>query len=176
MTPDGTDATAAGGRRRRRIGLRGELLLVTLPTATVLLMLWFLEMTAHRQVLFASLASSAFLIYLEPENSMNQVRTLVIAQSVAAVIGVVALAVSGPGYLAAGTALVCAILVMVVLDAVHPPAVATALGFAFRPAQDDGIVLFGLALAMVAGLAIVAAATARLYRHLLRRDRNRAKG
>ena len=106
MTPDENDATAAGGSRRRQIGLRGELLLVTLPTATVLLMLWFLEMTAHRQVLFASLASSAFLIYLEPENSMNQVRTLVIAQSVAAVIGVVALAVSGPGYLAAGAALV----------------------------------------------------------------------
>ncbi len=65
---------------------------------------------------------------------------------------------------------------MVVLDAVHPPAVATALGFAFRPAQEDGIVLFELALVMVAGLAIVAAATARLYRHLLRRDRTRAKG
>ncbi len=176
MTPDEGHAAAARGSRRRQIGLRGELLLVVLPTATVLLMLWFLEMTAHRQVLFASLASSAFLIYLEPENSMNQVRTLVIAQSVAAVIGVVSLAVSGPGYLAAGGALVFAILVMVVLDAVHPPAVATALGFAFRPAQEDGIVLFELALMMVAGLAIVAAATARIYRHLLRHDRYREKG
>ena len=104
---------------------------------------------------------------------MNQVRTLVIAQSVAAAIGLVSLTVSGPGYLAAGVALVSAILVMVVLDAVHPPAVGTALSFAFRPSQEDSIVLFELALMMIAGLAVVAAATARLYRHLLRRSRSR---
>ena len=176
MTPDENDPTAAGGSRRRQIGLRGELLLVVLPTATVLLMLWFLEMTAHRQVLFASLASSAFLIYLEPENRMNQVRTLVIAQSIAAAIGLASLAVSGPGYLAAGGALVAAILVMVVLDVVHPPAVGTALSFAFRPTQEDSIVLFELALMMIAGLAIMAAATARLYRHLLHRAQSRQQG
>jgi CBS-domain-containing membrane protein len=163
LTP-GPDS--GGPRRRRRLGLRGELLLVLLPTGSVLLVLWLLEMTADRQVLFASLAASAFLIYLEPENPMNKVRTLVLAQSGAALIGLVSYLVQGPGYAAAGTALVVAILAMVVADVVHPPAVSTALSFAFRPSQDDSLVLFELALLMIAGLALISAATERLYRHM----------
>ncbi|WP_380283062.1 hypothetical protein [Hymenobacter rubripertinctus] len=50
-----------------------------LPTLTVLVMLWLLELLSNQRRLFASLASSAFLIYLDPAHYTNSTRTLVIS-------------------------------------------------------------------------------------------------
>ena len=51
---------------RSRLTLKGELALATAPTVTVLVVLALVEVLSRQRLLFASLASSAFLIYLDP--------------------------------------------------------------------------------------------------------------
>ncbi|WP_198118152.1 HPP family protein [Massilia rhizosphaerae] len=139
---------ADGGMpRRRRLGLKRELLLALAPTATVLLVLALVEALSRQRLLFASLASSAFLIYLDPGHIVNTARTLIVSQVGAACVGAAAAVVLGPGYLSAGTAMVLAIVGMIVFDAVHPPAVSTALGFGLKAGDASNLALFFLALA-----------------------------
>ncbi|RYG24101.1 HPP family protein [bacterium] len=141
--------------RRRRGGLWGELGLALLPTLTILLVLAFVEAFSRQRLLFASLASSAFLIYLDPRHRTNSVRTLALSQGLAAVLGFAARETLGTGYAAAAVAMLASIVLMVLLDAVHPPAVSTALGFAFRSGPETNLALFGLALTLVALLALL---------------------
>lgn len=134
---------------RTRLSTRGELMLAVAPTLTVLAMLFLLEKFSRQQVLFASLASSAFLIYLDPGHGANRTRTLVISQSAAALLGFGFYALLGAGYGAAALALLGTIVLMIALDATHPPAVSTALSFAFRPSHENDLLLFGLALSLI---------------------------
>lgn len=140
---------------RRRLSLRGEFALAVLPTLTVLVVLVLVEALTTQRLLFASLASSAFLIYVDPEHGANSVRTLVIAQIVAAVAGAALFLVLGPGYVAAGLAMIATITLMIAADAVHPPAVATAMSFALRTGDTSNLLLFGLAVAITAVLVIL---------------------
>lgn len=133
-------------RERERLPLKGELVLAALPTLTVLGVLAAVEALTAQRLLFASLASSAFLIYLDPEHGTNRVRALVVSQLIASVLGWTTYALLGSGYLAAALALVGTILTMVVLDVVHPPAVGTAMSFALRAGDASNLVLFVLAL------------------------------
>lgn len=142
-------------RARRRLTLGGELALATLPTATVLVMLAVVEALTEQRLLFASLASSAFLIYVDPEHGANRVRALVGAQLFASVAGWGAYVLLGGGYLSAGSALVATIVLMIVTDLVHPPAVATAMSFALRAGQASNLALFMLALAVTAVLVVL---------------------
>lgn len=144
----------AGAARplRQRLDLKDELLLALLPTLTVLIMLGMVAGLSQQRVLFAALASSAFLIYLDPLHAMNSMRTLIIAQPLAAAIGLLISLVAGHGYWAAGGAMVATILAMILLDAVHPPAIGTALSFAFRPETEGQIPLFVLALGITVAL------------------------
>ncbi len=147
-----------GGRNRalrRRLNLKGELLLAMLPTVTVLLVLLAVETLSRQRLLFASLASSAFLIYLDPEHGMNRVRSLVLSQLAAAGIGLLLYLLLGPGYAAAGTAMVVTILLMILADAVHPPAVSTALSFALRAGDESNLLLFAMALGITAALVAI---------------------
>jgi CBS-domain-containing membrane protein len=137
---------------RRRLALRHELVLALLPTVVVLLVLLFVEMLSEQRLLFASLASSAFLIYLDPEHGTNRVRTLVLSQALAATIGFAAHYALGAGYASGGTAMVATIFLMIVLDAVHPPAVATSLAFAFRAGDEGNLLIFAMALGITATL------------------------
>lgn len=130
---------------RRRLGLKGELLLATAPTVVVLGVLALVEILSRQRLLFASLASSAFLIYLDPQHGTNSVRTLVSAQMMAAAIGWLTFLGFGPGYAAVGTAMVITIVLMIVLDIMHPPAVSTSLSFALKSGNENNLVLFGLA-------------------------------
>ncbi|WP_218011451.1 HPP family protein [Azohydromonas lata] len=156
----------AGERPARRGGLRGELLLALLPSATVLLVLAFVEALARQRLLFASLASSAFLIYLDPQHEMNRVRTLVLLQLGAACIGWLCHAVLGSGYLFAGLSMLLVILVMVSFRLMHPPAVSTALSFGLRAAGEQSLILFMTALAITAVLVALQQAVSRLARRL----------
>ena len=133
-------------RERERLPLRGELALAALPTLTVLGVLAVTEALTAQRLLFASLASSAFLIYLDPEHGTNRVRALVVSQLLASVLGWAAYAALGSGYSAAALALVGTILAMVLLDVVHPPAVSTAMSFALRAGDASNLALFVLAL------------------------------
>jgi hypothetical protein len=140
---------------RRRLGLRGQPALAALPTATVLVVLGLAEALARQRLLFASLASSAFLIYLDPVHPSTRVRAPVVSQAAVAAIGWAALALFGPGYAAGATAMVTAIALLIAADVVRPPAVSTALSFALGTGEARPLALFGLALAVTAALVLL---------------------
>lgn len=135
---------------RKRLSLRGELILVTVPTLTILGVLAFVEVLTRQRLLFASLASSAFLIYLDPQHGSNTSRTLILSHLLAATVGWLTYLIFNAGYLSGAIAMVITIVLMIVLDIVHPPAVATSLSFAFRAGNATNLVLFGLAVGIVA--------------------------
>jgi hypothetical protein len=87
----------------------------------------------------SSLASSAFLVYLDPEHSTNRARTFLIAQGSAALLGYGSVSFLGTGFLAAGVTMVLTVVLMTTLDAMHPPARSTALSFSLPQelAQDS---------------------------------------
>ncbi len=148
----------------RRVSLRQELALALLPTAVVLLMLCGVEAFSRQRLLFASLASSAFLIYTDPEHPMNGVRTLILAQGSAALIGFGADFLLGPGYFAAGVAMVATIIVLIAANAMHPPAVSTSLTFAFRASAASSLSLFGLSMGLIVLLVVLEHVSLRLLR------------
>ncbi|MEG4021365.1 HPP family protein [Microcoleus sp. S13C4] len=135
---------------RRRLTLKGELALAVAPTAIVLGVFALVEVLSRQRLLFASLASSAFLIYLDPEHGTNTMRTLSLAQIMAATIGWIAYMIFGSGYLSGGIAMVVTIVLMILLDVVHPPAVSTSLSFALKASNENNLVLFGLAVGITA--------------------------
>lgn len=140
---------------RSRLGLKGELLLALFPTLTVLGVLVLVEVVTEQRLIFASLASSAFLIYLDPQHGTNAIRTLVSSHMLAALLGWTGYAVLGSGYLSAGIAMVAVIFLMIVLDVVHPPAVATAMGFSLRTGDESNILLFAMAVGVTAVLVLL---------------------
>ena len=145
----------ANRRVRRRLTLKGEFLLALGPTVTVLVVLALVEALSRQRLLFASLASSAFLIYLDPQHGTNSVRTLVVSQMMAATIGLLTYLAFGGGYVAGGSAMVATIAGMIVFDVVHPPAVATAMAFALRAGSESNLLLFALAVGITAMLVVL---------------------
>jgi CBS-domain-containing membrane protein len=140
---------------RQRLSVRGELALAALPTATILGMLALVEALTEQRLLFASLASSAFLIYLDPEHGANRLRALVGSQLLACVVGWICYSTLGAGYTSAGVALVITIVLMILWDVVHPPAVSTAMSFALRAGEASNLALFVLALGITVVLVIL---------------------
>lgn len=145
--------------------MHGERALAVPPTLCVLSVLFFVDAIVRQRLLFASLASSAFLIYRAPEHRMNSMRVMVTAQVIAVVVGIVAARVITIGYMAAGAAMVITTLALICFDVVHPPAISTALGFAFLPQQDRAVGIFLLAL----GLLVMLVALQRVALWTLRR-------
>ena len=159
---------------RRRLGGRAELTLALLPTAVVLAVLGLVEAFSQQRLLFASLASSAFLIYLDPRHGTNSVRTLGTSQFAAATVGFLLYQILGPGYLAGAGAMVVTIVLMISLDVVHPPAVSTSLSFAFRAGDERNLMLFGLTVGLIIVLVVLQRASLRLLILFERRRRERA--
>lgn len=134
---------------RCRLSLKEELLLATAPTLTILSVMALIELLSRQHLLFAPLAASAFLIYLDPHHISNTARSLIMSQLIAATIGLIANSILGAGYLAAAVAMVVTIILMIVLNIVHPPAVSTSLGFAFLAGSNNNLILFGLAVGVI---------------------------
>lgn len=155
---------------RQRLGLRGELMLALLPTLTVLGVFAFVEVLTRQRLLFASLASSAFLIYLDPQHGMNSARTLLISQLLAASLGFGSYWLFGSDYLAGGSAMVGTIVLMILFDAVHPPAVSTSLSFALRSGGGSNLLLFSLAVGITVVLVGLERVALRLLARYARRD------
>lgn len=126
----------------RRFDIQTEIVLALMPTVVVISVLMLLEIFSRQQLLFSSLASSAFLIYLDPRHPVNSVRTLMISQVIAAVVGYLVYLLVGPGYLSAAISMVFTIAVMIFTKAMHPPAVSTAMIFAFQFTRVNTLVLF----------------------------------
>jgi CBS-domain-containing membrane protein len=136
---------------RRYLSLKEELLLATAPTLTILSVMALVEVLNGQRLLFASLAASAFLIYLDPHHGSNAARSLILSQLMAAAIGLFASFVLGASYMSAAVAMVVTIAFMIVLNIVHPPAVATSLSFAFlRVDRENNFILFSLAVGVIA--------------------------
>ncbi len=135
-----------------------------MPTLTVLIVFAVVEAWSRKQLLFASLASSAFLVYLDPEHETNSIRTLTFAQVPAALIGFAAHALLGPTFWAAGGAMVVVIFGMIFARAMHPPAVSTALSFALGAGAGRGLALFGLCLGLIVLLIFLQQFVVRLLR------------
>ena len=169
------DSNAAAPIDRRPFTFGEEVVLALLPTATVLAVLSLVEALAEQRILFASLASSAFLIYADPGHTINRVRTLVLAHGAAATIGAVIDYFLGTGYGPAALSMSLTILLTLALRAVHPPAIGTALTFAFRPGNADKWGLFMAAVGIIAVLAVLQPITARILAIIVRR-RERARG
>jgi CBS-domain-containing membrane protein len=126
----------------RRFDLKTEIFLVIMPTTVVIAVLLLLEVFSRQQLLFSSLASSAFLIYLDPKHPVNHVRTLLISQIAAAVLGYLVYLLAGPGYLSAALSMIITIAAMILCRAMHPPAVSTAMIFAFQFTKVNTLMLF----------------------------------
>ncbi len=148
---------------RRRLRLKDELALALVPATLVIVVLALIDALSTQRILFASLSSSAFLIYLDPQHGTNTVRTLTMSHLTAAVSGLIIDAILGNSYVAAGTAMAVTILLMIVLDVVHPPAVSTALTFAFRSENAQTLVLFLLSLLVIALLVVMQRAVVKLF-------------
>ncbi len=155
--------------------LRAQLALALLPTIIVLAVFAVVDVWARQRLLFASLASSAFLIYLDPEHRTNSTRTLIIAQGGAAVAGFAAHLLLGPTFWAAGVAMVVVIYGMIFVGAMHPPAVATALSFALSAGRGGGLALFGLCLGLIVILVLLQRASMWLLRRLIAQEKARTR-
>ena len=136
----------------KRYDLKTDILLALMPTATIIAVLLLLDAFGKQHFLFASLASSAFLIYLDPKHPTNSIRTLLIAQVSASLIGYGVYKIMGPGYPSAAVSMVISIGVMIGAKAMHPPAVSTAMTFAFQDGTAHTLLMFGLALMLLAVL------------------------
>ena len=136
----------------RRFDIKTEIVLALMPTVVVISVLMLLEAFSRQQLLFSSLASSAFLIYLDPRHPVNSVRTLVISQTVASVLGYLIFLLLGPGYLSAAISMILTIAVMIFTKAMHPPAVSTAMIFAFQFTPVNTVVLFISAVLLLVAL------------------------
>lgn len=139
----------------RRGGLRGELALAIPPTLVVIAAIFLIEGITRQKLLFASLAASAFLIYYDPMHRMNTIRVMITAQIIGFVVGIGASMLLGSGYVAGAVAMAITIFLLIVLDIVHPPAISTALAFAFVATKDKVLLLFLVAIVMISILAIL---------------------
>lgn len=73
----------------------------------------------------------------------------------AATIGLATYLIFGHGYVSGGCAMVVTIVLMILLDIVHPPAVSTSLNFTLRVGNDNNLILFGLAVGIIALLVLL---------------------
>ena len=160
---------------RRRLTMRGEFALALLPTVTVLAVFGLIEWLSHQRLLYASLASSAFLIYLDPGHGTNRVRTLAISQLMAAGLGFAAYELVPSVYASGGVAMVLTIVGMILLDVVHPPAVSTSLAFAFKSETASSLAIFGVAVGITATLVLLQRAVVWVLAREQRRDDERAR-
>ncbi|MDQ3845379.1 MAG: HPP family protein, partial [Bacteroidota bacterium] len=139
----------------RRFDIKTEIALAVMPTAMIIAVLIILEAFSKQHLLFSSLAGSAFLIYLDPKHPTNEVRTLTISHMASAVIGYLVFFVAGPGYMAAAISMIIAIAVMIIAKAMHPPAVSTALIFAFQYTRMNTLMMFFFAVLLLAILIVL---------------------
>jgi CBS-domain-containing membrane protein len=140
---------------RRRGGVLGEFGLAVPPTITVMAVVLLIQGVAGQRLLFASLASSAFLIYYEPLHRMNSIGTMVIAQVTGCLFGIAAGATIGPGLYAGAVAMALTITALIAFDLVHPPAISTALAFAFVTTRERTVLLFVVSLVMLGVLVLL---------------------
>lgn len=137
------------------VGRIGQLALAIPPTVTSLLVLFAIEELTRQRILYGSLVASAFLIYRDPRHPMNGLRPMALGHLAACAIGVGAGVAIGAGYLAGGVAVVLTAALLIGLGQLHPPAVTTALGFAFFVQEERSVRVFLVALLILTALILM---------------------
>jgi len=160
----------------RRYDLQTDILLAVMPAVIMIAVLILLNTFGKQEILFSSLASSAFLIYLEPEHPTNKVRTLLISQLSASVIGYLVYISIGSGYTSAAISMIFSIIVMILTKAMHPPAVSTALVFAFQHTKPNTLLMFFCAVVLMVILVGLQRASLWLIKRSERRKKAMATG
>ena len=160
----------------RRYDLQTDILLAVMPAVIMIAVLILLNTFGKQEILFSSLASSAFLIYLEPEHPTNKVRTLLISQLSASVIGYLVYISIGSGYTSAAISMIFSIIVMILTKAMHPPAVSTALVFAFQHTKPNTLLMFCCAVVLMVILVGLQRASLWLIKRSERRKKAMATG
>ena len=145
-----------------RLSVRQQFGLAMMPTVVVLLMVSCVQALGNQPLIFTSLASSAFLVYLDPQHPATGVRTFLIAQGSAALLGFGSVSLLGTGFLTPGVALVLTMFLIIPLNAKHPPAISTALSFAFHKSSLKTLAIFGLTMLVIASLVALQKAALRL--------------
>lgn len=133
---------------RKEQSLKSRLLLSLFPIAIVFVLLG-IEILVRQHMLFTSLVSSIFLIYLLPDDPMNDSLTIVISQALAALIGYAGYWLLGNSYLSACLSILMITLLLVLIGRLHPPAIATSMIFQYRTHSESDLVLFGLLLVLI---------------------------
>ena len=126
--------------------------------------------------LFVNLhGSNSYLIYINPRHKMSNGRTLIISQMIGALTGYGSYTLLGKNYLGVGAAMIVTIVLMIVLNAVHPPAVSTALLFGLSGKYAIDLALFATALLLLLLLVLVQRHTLGLMGRFVE-ERDRKKG
>lgn len=128
--------------------LKHRLLLASFPIIIVLIVLE-IEVVVRQHLLFTSLISSVFLIYLKPKDSMNDTLTIAISQVLAALTGYAFYSFFGVSYWVGASTLIVVTLLLVALNRFHPPAITTSLIFNYRTHQESDLTLFLLLLGLI---------------------------
>jgi CBS-domain-containing membrane protein len=123
--------------------------LVLFPIAIVLILLGVEILTRHH-ILFTSLVSSIFLIYVNPEDPMNDTLTILVSQILATGVGYTSYLLLGDSYWAGCVTVISVTFILVGIDKLHPPAIATSLIFNYRTHSQSDLVLFGLLIGLIA--------------------------
>jgi CBS domain-containing membrane protein len=124
-------------------------------------------------VIVASMGASAVLVFAVPHSPMARPWSLTLGHLLSALIGVSCALVIPETWVAAGSAVCLAILVMHLLRALHPPGGATALAAVINGANGTG---YHFVLVPVALNVAILLSAALLINNLLRKDRYPAPG
>lgn len=162
--------------RKQRYNVKTEFLLALFPTVIVISILYFVKTFTREPVLFSSLAASSFLIYLDPTHQANSIRSLIISQITAAIAGYGAYVLFGAGYSAAVCAMAITVAVMVFTHAMHPPAVASSLLFAFKYTKFNIVLLFLLTMSILVVLILLQRSSVWVINRLERKKEKQTHG
>ncbi len=140
---------------RRRLSTRHLTIVSGATVLSVLLVIFIVQDVARQPVLVTSLASSAFLLYYQPRNEINDFKPLVFGHLLAVMMGYGASLLLPIPYWSSILSVVGTVVLLSLLRLVHPPAISTSLVFSYRPYELDAVVTFLLSLVVILALGLI---------------------
>lgn len=136
---------------RRRLSTRHLTIVSGATVLSVLLVIFIVQDVARQPVL----ASSAFLLYYQPRNEINDFKPLVFGHLLAVMMGYGASLLLPIPYWSSILSVVGTVVLLSLLRLVHPPAISTSLVFSYRPYELDAVVTFLLSLVVILALGLI---------------------
>lgn len=136
------------------LNLRARLILGIFPVIIVLV-LTALEIKLRQHIIFTSLVSSIFLIYLRPNELMTDTATILVSQFTAALTGYLSYKLFGNSFWSVCVTILLVTAILILLNRLHPPAIATSVIFNYRTHSESDLFLFGLLIGIAVVLILV---------------------